>query len=294
MEEWKMKKTLALVLLAATALLLLTGCAGQGSAYDAGKAINVISREDGSGTRGAFVELFGILVKTADSQKDRTTKEAIITKQTDVMMTAVADDPYAIGYISLGSLNDTVKAVEIDGAQATAENVKNGTYGISRPFYVATKGEASGLAQDFIGYILAREGQEIITKNHYIAAIDAPASYSGSRPSGKIVVAGSSSVTPVMEKLKEGYLALNPNATVEIQQSDSSAGMNAAMEGTCDIGMSSRELKDSEKAQLTPVAIALDGIAVIVNKENPLTGLTKQQVQSVFIGETLNWSEVLP
>ncbi|MEA5015370.1 MAG: substrate-binding domain-containing protein [Candidatus Limiplasma sp.] len=263
------------------------------SNFDTGKEISVVSREDGSGTRGAFVELFGILEKTDAGQKDRTTKEAVITKQTDVMMTAVAGDPYAIGYISLGSLNETVKALDIDGAQATAENVKNGSYAVSRPFYLATKGEASELSQDFMGYILSQEGQALIQNNHYIAIDEAAAAYAGSRPAGKIVVAGSSSVTPVMEKLKEAYLAVNPDAVIEIQQSDSSAGMNAALEGTADIGMASRELKDSEKAELTPVAIALDGIAVIVNQANPVTNLTKDQVKSVFTGETLNWSDLI-
>lgn len=291
-----MKKTLTLALMAAILLPLLTGCSSAEplSNFNTGKDIAVVSREDGSGTRGAFVELFGILEKTEAGQKDRTTKEAVITKQTDVMMTAVAGDPYAIGYISLGSLNETVKALDIDGAQATAENVQNGTYTVSRPFYLATKGEASELAQDFMAYILSQEGQALIQNNHYIAIDEAAAPYAGSAPSGKLVVAGSSSVTPVMEKLKEAYLVVNPNATLEIQQSDSSAGMNAALEGTADIGMASRELKDSEKAELTPVAIALDGIAVIVNQANPATNLTKDQVRSIFIGETTSWSELIP
>lgn len=290
-----MKKMITAALSAVTALVLLAGCsmAETNSNFDTGKEISVVSREDGSGTRGAFVELFGILEKTDAGQKDRTTKEAVITKQTDVMMTAVAGDPYAIGYISLGSLNETVKALDIDGAQATAENVKNGSYAVSRPFYLATKGEASELSQDFMGYILSQEGQALIQNNHYIAIDEAAAAYAGSRPAGKIVVAGSSSVTPVMEKLKEAYLAVNPDAVIEIQQSDSSAGMNAALEGTADIGMASRELKDSEKAELTPVAIALDGIAVIVNQANPVTNLTKDQVKSVFTGETLNWSDLI-
>ena len=290
-----MKKMITAALSAVTALVLLAGCsmAETNSNFDTGKEISVVSREDGSGTRGAFVELFGILEKTDAGQKDRTTKEAVITKQTDVMMTAVAGDPYAIGYISLGSLNETVKALDIDGAQATAENVKNGSYAVSRPFYLATKGEASELSQDFMGYILSQEGQALIQNNHYIAIDEAAAAYAGSRPTGKIVVAGSSSVTPVMEKLKEAYLAVNPDAVIEIQQSDSSAGMNAALEGTADIGMASRELTDSEKAELTPVAIALDGIAVIVNQANPVTNLTKDQVKSVFTGETLNWSDLI-
>lgn len=288
-----MKKTVIFLICATLILGMFAGCAGNGGAFNTKNSINVVSREDGSGTRAAFIELLGIEVKNDDgSKKDMTTKEAVIAKQTDVMMTNIAGDKYGIGYISLGSLNDTVKALDIEGANATAENVKNGTYPISRPFYVATKGEATGLAKDFIDFMLAKEGQEIIEKNHYISVGDAPAAYAGDKPSGKVVVAGSSSVTPVMEKLKEAYVAINPNATIEVQQSDSSAGMNGAMEGTCDIGMASRALKDSELAELLPTQIALDGIAVIVNRENPTPGMTKEQVKSIFIGETLDWSDI--
>lgn len=291
-----MKKILTLALSVVTALVFLTGCssAEQNPNFNTSKDIVVVSREDGSGTRGAFVELLGILVKGDDgSQKDHTTKEAIIAKQTDVMMTTVAGEPYAIGYISLGSLNDTVKALDIEGVQATAENVKEGSYSVARPFFLATKGEPNELAQDFLSFILSQEGQAIVQDNKYIAIDDAAAAYAGALPAGKIVVAGSSSVTPVMEKLKEAYLALNANAEIEVQLSDSSAGMNAALEGTADIGMASRNLKDSELEALTPVAIALDGIAVIVNQANPATSLTKDQVKSVFVGETLVWGDIL-
>ncbi len=316
-----MKKIIAALLITALAAFALAGCAGEKapeatpdgnngqavetpgqaveetpgqnvSNFDTKKAINVISREDGSGTRGAFIELFGILQKNEDgTQKDLTTKEAVIARQTDVMMTNVAGDKYAIGYISLGSLNDTVKALNIEGVVPTTENVKNGTYPVSRPFNIATKGEPTGLAKDFIDFILSAEGQAVVSKS-YIAVDDAPLAYAGSKPSGKIVVAGSSSVTPVMEKLKEAYLAVNPNAQIEIQMSDSSAGMNGAIDGTCDIGMASRELKDSEKEKLTDIQIALDGIAVIVNNENPAADLTKDQVKAIFTGGVETWNGI--
>ena len=256
--------------------------------------ITVVSREPGSGTRGAFVELFGIEEKDADGNKvDHTTEEAIIANKTDVMMTNVAGDPYAIGYISLGSLNDTVKALKIDGAEATAENVKAGTYKVSRPFNVATKGDASEVAQDFMSFIMSAEGQQVIEDNGYIKVDDAAAAYAGTKPEGKIVVAGSSSVSPVMEKLKEAYTAINPNATIEIQTSDSTAGMTAAMDGTCDIGMASRALSEDEAAALNATVIASDGIAVVVAPGNPLDELTSDQVKSVFTGETLAWDALL-
>ena len=264
------------------------------SDFDAAMPITVVSREPGSGTRGAFVELFGIEEKDADGNKvDHTTEEAIIANKTDVMMTNVAGDPYAIGYISLGSLNDTVKALKIDGAEATAENVKAGTYKVSRPFNVATKGDASEVAQDFMSFIMSAEGQQVIEDNGYIKVDDAAAAYAGTKPEGKIVVAGSSSVSPVMEKLKEAYTAINPNATIEIQTSDSTAGMTAAMDGTCDIGMASRALSEDEAAALNATVIASDGIAVVVALGNPLDELTSGQVKSVFTGETLAWDALL-
>jgi len=266
--------------------------ANSSGSFDTSKDISVISREDGSGTRGAFIELFGVEEKAGDGTKtDKTTKEAIIANKTDVMLTNVAGDPYAIGYVSLGSLNDTVKALQIDGVAATVDNIKNGTYKISRPFNIATKGEATGLAKDFIEFILSSEGQAVVAHS-YIAISDSAAAYSGSKPGGKIVVAGSSSVTPIMEKLKEAYAAINPNASIEIQQSDSSTGMNAAIDGTCDIGMASRELKDSELESLTSISIAIDGIAVIANTENTVSGLTSEQVKAIFTGEATKWNEV--
>lgn len=257
--------------------------------------ITVLSREDGSGTRGAFIELFGIEQKNdAGEKEDMTTDDAQITNSTSVMMTTVQGNPKAIGYISLGSLDESVvKAVEIDGAAPTVENVKAGTYKVVRPFNIATKGEASEVAQDFINFIMSADGQKIVSENGYITIDDAAPAYAASGVSGKVVVGGSSSVTPVMEKLKEAYMALNPDVTVEVQQSDSTTGMTSAIDGAYDIGMASRELKDSElEAGLTPTVIAQDGIAVIVNKENALTGLTSEQVLSIYTGETTDWSEL--
>ncbi|MDD6883837.1 MAG: extracellular solute-binding protein [Eubacteriales bacterium] len=271
-------------------MLLALGCAGAFAADE----INVISREDGSGTRGAFIELFGIEQKDENGEKiDYTTDNADITNSTSVMMTSVSGNPDAIGYISLGSLNETVKALEIDGVAASVENIKNGSYKIARPFNIATGAEVSEAAQAFIDYILSAEGQAVIEENGYIAVIEEAPAFAGSAVSGKVVVSGSSSVTPVMEKLREAYLTLNPNAEIEVQQTDSSSGMNAVKDGVCDIGMASRELKDSElEAGLTPTVIAMDGIAVIVSNDNAFTGLTSDQVRAIYMGEIERWSEI--
>ncbi len=290
-----MKKLLA-ALLTGAMLLSFAACGGtedtadsEGGSFDTSAEISVVSREDGSGTRSAFIELFGIEEEDAAGNKvDNTTDNAIISNKTDVMLANIAGDVNAIGYVSLGSLNDTVKAVTIDGVEATAENVKNGTYTVSRPFNIATNGEPSELAKDFISYIMSAEGQAIVNENGYIAVDDAAGAYAGSAPEGKLVIAGSSSVSPVMEKLVEGYQAVNANAEIEIQTSDSTAGMTGCLEGTCDIGMASRELKDSESA-LTATSIALDGIAVIVNLENPLADLSKDQVKAIYTGEVTAW-----
>ncbi|MDR2005684.1 MAG: substrate-binding domain-containing protein [Acidaminococcales bacterium] len=262
------------------------------AAFERGKSITVVSRESGSGTRGAFIELLGIEARTADGvRRDMTTKEAIIANKTDVMISNVANAPYAIGYISLGSLNNTVKALVVDGVAATTGNVKNGSYKISRPFVLAVGNNVTSLANDFIGFILSAEGQKVVS-NGYIPINSAAAAYKGSRPAGKITVAGSSSVTPIMEKLKEAYIAVNPAAAVEIQMSDSTAGMLAAINGSCDIGMASRELKDSELAKLKAIPIALDGIAVIVNRENPFSSMTSRQIRDIFTGAVENWSQI--
>ena len=261
--------------------------------FDSSEYVNVLSREDGSGTRGAFIELFGIEEKDADGNKvDNTTEEAIITNSTSVMLTSVASDEYAIGYVSLGSLDNTVKAVSIDGAEANVENIKNGTYTIARPFNIATKGEVSDVAQDFINYIMSAEGQAVITDAGYIGSDDA-AAFESNGATGKVTVSGSSSVTPVMEKLKEAYAAVNQGAEIEIQESDSTTGMTDAAAGTSDIGMASRELKDSETEQgLTATTIAMDGIIVIVNLDNPTENLTSDQVKGVYIGDVTSWDEL--
>ena len=255
--------------------------------------ITVVSREDGSGTRGAFVELTGVEEKDADGNKaDRTTEDAIIANSTDVVMTQVAGNESAIGYISLGSLNNTVKALSVDGTEASVENIKAGTYSVARPFNIAVKEGLSAQSRDFIDFIMSTEGQKVIEANKYIPSDDTQ-SYTASGASGKIVVAGSSSVTPVMEKLKEAYVAVNSGAEIEIQESDSTTGMTAAMDGTCDIGMASRELKDSEtEGGLTAAVIAMDGIAVIVNNDNPTADLSKDTVKGIYTGEITSWDGV--
>lgn len=254
-------------------------------------AITVLSREDGSGTRGAFIELLGIEQETDGGEKmDMTIDSAEITNSTSVMMTTVAGNESAIGYISLGSLGSDVKAVLIDGVEATVENVKNGFYPVARPFNIATNGEAQGLAKDFIDFILSDEGQAVVEENGYVSQGSSGA-FAGELPEGKITVGGSSSVTPVMEKLKEAYEALNSGATIEVQQTDSTTGMTAAMDGTYDIGMASRDLKDSESS-LTAETIAMDGIAVIVNNSNPVSELASEDVMKIYTGEITDWSEI--
>lgn len=260
--------------------------------------ISVYSREDGSGTRGAFIELFGIEQKNADGNKvDMTTDMAMITNSTAVMMTTVAGDEQGIGYISLGSVNDTVKALKIDDVEATVENVKAGTYKIVRPFNIVTNGELDTLDEvsaDFVNYILSVDGQKVIEDNGYIAAVDDAKAYEAAGVSGKVVVAGSSSVTPVMEKLAEAYKALNADTTVEVQQSDSSTGVSMAIEGTCNIGMASREVKDSEAEKgAVATVIARDGIAVIVCPDAPIDGLTTAQVRAIYTGEVETWEDAL-
>lgn len=285
-----LKKCLGAVLLMA---------AGAGSCcFAAGKwnkksQINVISREDGSGTRGAFIEIFGIEKKNADGKKvDYTTDEAAITNSTAVMLSSVAGDKYAIGYVSLGSLNNSVKPLQIDGAEASIENINNGKYKISRPFNIAVKDNLSDVASDFVNYILSDEGQNVIAANKYIK-VKTSGKFQSKAPKGKVVVAGSSSVSPVMEKLIESYKKINSNAVIELQTSDSTTGVTNAINGTCDIGMASRGLKSSEKEKgVNEVTIAIDGIAVIVNKENPTVGLSKAQVESIFTGKVEKWNNI--
>lgn len=257
----------------------------------AGNEITVVSREDGSGTRGAFIELTGVEQKDENGEKtDLTTVEAIITNSTEVMMTTVAGDENAIGYASMGSMDDTVKAVNVNGVEATAENVKNGTYSLSRPFNIATLGDVSDVAQDFINFIMSADGQAVIEGKGYIKIDENAAPFESNGAKGKIVVAGSSSVTPVMEKLQEAYLAINSGAEIELQESDSTTGMTQTIDGTCDIGMASRDLKDSEvEAGLQATSIALDGIAVIVNNANDVNDLSTDDIAAIFKGERLEW-----
>ena len=255
--------------------------------------INVISREDGSGTRGAFIELIGIEQKNAKGQKvDMTTEEASITNNTSVMITNVNTDKYAIGYISLGALNDSVKAVHIEKIPPTVQNVKNGTYKLSRPFNIAIGKNSSIVTQDFINFIMSEEGQKIIENNNYIP-VTANQSFISQMPAGKIVIAGSSSVSPLMEKLKETYQQINVNVQIDIQTNDSSTGIASAAQGICDIAMASRNLKDSETAKgLSSLTIALDGITVIINNANPITNLNIEDVRKIYTGEILHWKDL--
>lgn len=277
-----MKKFLSLlscaVLMAATAV----GCGSQN------EKITVVSREDGSGTRSAFSELMGVV----KDDKDNTTDTAEVTNSTSVMLTTVAGNKAAIGYVSLGSLNDTVKAVKVDGVEATAENVKAGKYAVSRPFNIVTGKDLTPLAQDFISYILSTDGQAVVDEKGYISVTQGEA-YKASGQTGTLTIAGSTSVAPLMEVLADKYMALNSGVKIEIQQSGSSAGITSAVEGVCQIGMASRELKDSETAKgVTAIKIAMDGIAVIVNKDNSFSELTSDQIRKIYTGETTQWSDL--
>lgn len=289
-----MKRMVMILLGLILTMGVVAGCGGSGDSaeFDYDRDITIISREDGSGTRGAFVELVGIEEKDADGNKtDKTTDEANIVSKTGIVLTNVAEDNYAIGYISLGSLNDSVKALSINGVEANKKNIVSGGYKIARPFNIATREERSEATQDFIKYILSAEGQEIAENEGYIKINADALAYEASNMSGKVVVAGSSSVSPVMEKLAEAYMELNKDVTIEIQTSDSTTGMQNAMDGTCDIGMASRDLKDSEKAELTNIEIALDGIAVVVHPGNPVEDITMDQVKGIYVGDILDWSD---
>lgn len=305
----KMKKFMAVLAVAGMMTGLLAGCGSDDakdanadggndtateSQWDAANDITIVSREDGSGTRGAFIELFGIEEKNGDEKVDMTTEEAQITNSTSVMLTTVAGDEYAIGYVSLGSLDDSAKAVKIDGAEATADNVKSGDYKVSRPFNIATKeGADNAVADDFIAFIMSTEGQAVVEEAGYIAVDDAEA-YAGSAPAGKVVIGGSSSVAPVMEKLIEAYKEVNADADIELQTSDSTTGMTSTVDGSYDIGMASRELKDTELSEgLTAHVIATDGIAVIVNNGSTVDELSSEQVKMIYTGEALTWDEVI-
>lgn len=296
-----MKKLICTVMASALLALSLVGC-GSSSSSDAGTisaasseaggvtgAITVVSREDGSGTRGAFVELLGIV---DDQENDATTEAAEITNSTSVMLSTVAGNTNAIGYVSLGSLSDTVKAVKVDGVECTAENIKSGEYKVARPFNLAYyDGELSETAQDLIDYIMSSDGQAIVEKEGYIP-VEGGSAYESKKLSGKITVAGSTSVAPLMNVIADEYKKLNPDVTIEIQESGSTAGIQSATEKAVDIGMSSRELKDEEAAKLATKQIAMDGIAVIENQSNTIDTLTSEQIKSVYLGETTAWDDL--
>ena len=303
----KLKKFIAILSVATMTAGLAVGCGSssdsgssdsssadsKSSDWDSSNDITIVSREDGSGTRGAFIELFGIEEKKDGEKVDMTTDDAQITNSTSVMLTTVAGDDYAIGYVSLGSLNDTVKALKIDGEEATEQNIKDGKYKICRPFNIATKkGADNELAKDFISYIMSKEGQQVISDNGYIGD-DSAEAYAGTKPSGKVVVGGSSSVSPVMEKLIEAYKKVNTGAEIELQTTDSTTGMTSAIDGSYDIGMASRELQDEEKDKLDSQVIATDGIAVIVNKNNTTDELSSDQVKTIYTGDATTWDEAV-
>lgn len=289
------KKILAVMSAVVITTLAFTGCGNSSkeSTEQSNKGmsgeITVVSREEGSGTRDAFVELLGIL---DENDNDLTTQMAEVTNSTSVMLSTVAQNQKAIGYVSLGSLSDEVKSIQIDGIDATAENIKSGEYKVSRPFNIAYKeNKLTDLDKDFMKFIMSEQGQAIVEKEGYIR-LDGEGSYEAAKLKGKITLAGSTSVAPLMDVLKDEYIKLNPDVTIEIQESGSSAGIQSAMEGATEIGMSSRELKDEEAKELTSKQIALDGIAVIVNKESKITTLTSEQIKSIYTGDVTDWVDV--
>lgn len=286
------KKAISVITACALAATMFAGCnksSGNGSTEG---AITVISREDGSGTRGAFIELTGVEETDSNGNKsDKTTLDALITKSTDAVLTQVKGDGTAIGYISLGSMNDDVKALKVEGVEATVENIKADKYAIARPFNIATNSSVSEAAQEFINYILSADGQKVISDNGYVTIDDSAAPYEAKDVEGTIKINGSSSVTPVMTKLKEAFAKVNSKIDIEIQQTDSSTGIKTVAEGSCDIGMASRDLKDSE-SQLTGITIAKDGIAIIVNKDNDIDDITVENIRKIYVGEIESWEDV--
>lgn len=301
----KVKKILATAIAGLVVMSSLAGCGGttdsgssnagssnesSSSGFDTTSQISVITREDGSGTRSAFVELTGVLEEKDGSKSDNTLSSAIVQSSTQAVLTGVAGDVTAVGYISLGSLNDTVGTLKIEGVAPSAETVKDGTYKISRPFNIATKDAVSEVAQNFIDYILSEEGQKIVADEGYVEAVENAEAFAGVKGEGTIKVGGSSSVSPVMEKLAEAYEQVNKKATIEVNTSDSSTGMSAVAEGTVDIGMASRELKDSETEKgIKGQAIAKDGIAVVINKENTVDDVTLDQLKDIYTGTITTW-----
>lgn len=289
----QIKRIASLLCVAILGVTAFSGCTGgQTGEFNPSREINVVTREEGSGTRDAFTELTGVLVKQDDGTKtDQTTNSAVTINSTEGILTNVTSDLYSIGYVSLGSLKDSVKALSIDGVECTAENAKDGSYPIARPFNIATKDTPSEVAQDFIDYILSSDGQAIVSEEGYVT-VSEKGIYKGNKPEGKVSVAGSSSISPVMEKLAEAYEEVNPNANIEIQTTDSSSGMKAVMDGTCDIGMASRDLKEDEST-LTETLIAKDGIAVIANTGNTTKNISIENVRKIYTGEITVWSDAI-
>ena len=292
-----MKKLICTVMAGAMLALSFAGCGNSSSAEGIGSsdingvtgAITVVSREDGSGTRGAFVELLGIV---DDRENDATTETAEITNSTSVMLSTVAGNTNAIGYVSLGSLSDTVKSLKVDGVECTAENIKSGNYKVARPFNLAYyDGELSENAQDLIDYIMSSDGQAIVEEEGYIP-IEGGSAYESKNLKGKITIAGSTSVAPLMNVIADEYKKLNPDVSIEIQESGSTAGIQSATEKAVDIGMSSRELKDEEAEKLATKQIAMDGIAVIVNQSNTTDDMTSDRIKSIYLGETTSWDDI--
>ena len=283
-----MKKAISLITCGLLAITMLAGCSKKQTTE-----ITVVTRENGSGTRGAFIELLGIEEKDSNGNKtDNTTGTAVEANKTDIMLTQVSGNKNAIGYVSFGSLNDSVKALKIDGVEISTDTIKDGSYKVARPFNIATKGDLNDATKDFISFIMSKEGQDIIVENKLISSEENAKAYESNGASGKVVVAGSSSVYPVMEKLKEAYMKLNTKVVVEVQMTDSSAGLKAVSEGTVQIGMASRELKDSEKETLNETKIALDGIAVIVNKDSLVTNLSSETIRDIYTGKVTDWTEI--
>lgn len=279
-----------LILSLAASSLLLGGCGAKNASSEPVEglenlgAIQVVSREDGSGTKSAFAELIGF-------EQDNTTEGAVIAESTDAVIAAVTENPAAIGYISMGAAADAenIKLLTVDGTEASVENVQDGSYSLSRPFSLAWSGTLSELEQDFLTYILG-SGQTIVGQS-YVSVEDCTTFLSGQQE-GTITIHGSSSAAPLLEELAEAYMDINPHAIIDVTASDSTSGLNDAMQGRCDIAMASRELKDYEKELLDYEVIAQDGIAVIVNDENPLLNISTTQLKSIFTGELTDWGAI--
>lgn len=286
-----MKKSFLAMMLAS---VILVGCKGKvnDATYKGKENINVISREEGSGTRSAFVEIVNLLEKKDGKKMDLTTKEAVIQNNTNGVLMSVLQDKSAIGYISLGYLNDKVKALKIDGADAKIVNIQNKKYKIARPFNLVYKENLDELSKDFLDYILSKDGQKVVENEKFITVKGNEKEYVSKGKKGKIVISGSTSITPLMEKLKENYIKLNSNVEIEIQSVGSSAGIKSTLENISTIGMVSRQLKEDEKEKLKNVEIAVDGIVVVVNKENSLSDISMENVKKVFKGEIKDWSKL--